>query len=101
MNLNEYQQRAAITAVYKDRLEPRLWLPYTALGLAGEAGEFANVIKKMYRDGDSVTLRRSAAYELGDAQWYVALAAEELGLTLDEVADLNIQKLKGRHNNLF
>jgi NTP pyrophosphatase (non-canonical NTP hydrolase) len=74
-------------------------LAYPALGLAGEAGEVAEQIKKSIRDdGGEVTEERLAAIakELGDVMWYVAQLATELGLELDEIAGLNLEKLRSR-----
>lgn len=74
-------------------------MAYPALGLAGEAGEVAEQIKKSIRDdGGEVTEERLAAIakELGDVMWYVAQLATELGLELDEIAGLNLEKLRSR-----
>lgn len=74
-------------------------LMYTSLGLAGESGEFCDKVKKMLRDsGGVVTLeiRRHLALELGDVQWYVAQSAEQLGFSLEEIANMNMAKLLDR-----
>jgi len=98
MNLREYQEHAAETAVYPDRT--RLGgLLYTALGLAGEAGEVANKIKKVLRDSNGYVTHEmfeSIIEELGDCLWYIAMIASELGASLDLVADVNINKLQSR-----
>jgi NTP pyrophosphatase (non-canonical NTP hydrolase) len=95
MNLNEYQDWAKAFAFYPyagtSRPEE---VTYVALGLTGEAGEFAEKVKKYIRDGDWDAPR--AARELGDVLWYVARAAEALGYTLDDIADMNIKKLQDR-----
>jgi NTP pyrophosphatase (non-canonical NTP hydrolase) len=64
------------------------------LGLVGEAGEFANKVKKITRDGDynHFALMR----ELGDILWYIAMAADELGISLETIAWDNIEKLTER-----
>lgn len=78
-------------------------ITYPALGLCGEAGEFADKVKKLYRDsgGDLYALSREQiegfVKELGDVLWYIAAAAFELGYTLEEVANMNIEKLLDRH----
>ena len=95
MDLSEYQRLSRRTAEY-----PReAWLIYPALGLAGEAGEVAEHVKKAIRDdgGEVSEERRTAmAKELGDVLWYVSQLASELGLELDEIAQINLDKLLSR-----
>ncbi|HEX4116720.1 MAG TPA: nucleoside triphosphate pyrophosphohydrolase family protein [Solirubrobacteraceae bacterium] len=95
MDLSEYQRQSRRTAEY-----PReAWLAYPALGLAGEAGEVAEHAKKTIRDdGGKVSDERRAAMskELGDVLWYVAQLASELGLSLDDIAKQNLEKLFSR-----
>jgi NTP pyrophosphatase (non-canonical NTP hydrolase) len=95
VELSEYQRLSRSTAQYP-RNEA---LTYPALGLAGEAGEFADHAKKVIRDdGGEVTAgrREAMAKELGDVLWYVAQLASELELDLDEVAQANLEKLLSR-----
>ncbi|HEX4482858.1 MAG TPA: nucleoside triphosphate pyrophosphohydrolase family protein [Solirubrobacteraceae bacterium] len=95
MELADYQRLSRSTAKYP-RHEA---LTYPALGLAGEAGEFADHAKKVIRDdGGEVTpeRREAMAKELGDVLWYVAQLASELGLELDEIAQANLDKLRSR-----
>ena len=95
MELSEYQRLSRSTARYP-REEA---LTYPALGLAGEAGEFADHAKKVIRDdrGEVTPERRAAmAKELGDVLWYVAQLASELGLELEQVAQDNLEKLLSR-----
>jgi len=71
----------------------------TALGLTGESGEYADLIKKVRFHGheyDEAT-QIKLAKELGDVLWYVAQGCKALGVTLADVASLNIQKLTDRH----
>jgi len=76
---------------------------YPALGLVGEAGEVADKVKKFWRN-DGITdgalisggQREAIAKELGDVLWYIAALAKELGLSLDTIARMNIEKLKDR-----
>ena len=95
MELSDYQLRSRRTAIY-----PReVGLSYPALGLAGEAGEVAEQIKKSIRDDAGVLTaerREALAKELGDVLWYLAQLATELELELDEVAEANLQKLRSR-----
>jgi|SRR6185437_7455178 len=98
MELNQYQKRAAATALYPGK-GSLAGLTYCALGLAGEAGEFANKVKKMIRGDVSVPLAERHELliaELGDIQWYLAEAAENLGVDLNTVAQKNLEKLAAR-----
>lgn len=98
MNFEDYQSEASQTALYPRRLSN---LEYPTLGLAGEAGEVANIVKKIQRDNDGVLtdeIRGKLKDELGDVLWYISACADELGLTLDEIAEFNVNKLAKRHN---
>jgi NTP pyrophosphatase (non-canonical NTP hydrolase) len=98
MKFEEYQSEANQTALYPRRMSN---LEYPTLGLTGEAGEVANIVKKIGRDhGGVITdeIRGKLKDELGDVLWYISACADELGLTLDEIAEFNVQKLAKRHN---
>lgn len=98
MNLNEYQNEVMRTAA-TDK-DPTLQLAVLALGVAGEAGEVADLIKKHV--GHSHELDRfKLAKELGDVLWYVAALAQAAGFTLDDVAKGNVMKLRARYPNGF
>lgn len=93
-----YQQRAKELAIYPGQgtLDG---LAYAALGLAGEAGEFANKVKKVLRMDtrlDDPETKARLVDELGDTLWYVSQLATELGTTLTQVAERNLEKLEGR-----
>jgi NTP pyrophosphatase (non-canonical NTP hydrolase) len=90
MSLNEYQNAAAKTAVYKTAHQ----ILYPALGLAGEAGEVANKVKKMLRDNDFD--RDAIVAEVGDVLWYIAALSRDLNVSLQDIALGNIEKLYGR-----
>lgn len=95
MNINEYQQQASKTAIYQNKLI------YPTLGLAGEAGEIANKVKKILRDNSGELqedARQNLISELGDVLWYVAALATDLKTELSEVANKNIEKLNSRKN---
>ncbi len=97
LTFEEYQRQASETAKYPKRLQN---LEYPTLGLAGEAGEVANVVKKIQRDfGGKLTdeIRVRLQDELGDVLWYISACADELGLTLEEIAEFNVEKLAARH----
>lgn len=96
MNFKEYQKRAADTALYPNVGENYM---YPALGLAGEAGEISNKVKKIERDfGGKITdeVREMVKAEMGDLLWYMAQLASELGLDLETIATENIEKLASR-----
>jgi NTP pyrophosphatase (non-canonical NTP hydrolase) len=95
LELDEYQNKAYGTSVYKKHNEGISALTYTVLALCGESGELANKLKKHLRAGtvpDAVIL----ADELGDVLWYASAIATELGTTLEDVAQMNLAKLKTR-----
>jgi NTP pyrophosphatase (non-canonical NTP hydrolase) len=99
MRLNDYQQAAMRTAVYPEKGTGSIGaVVYTALGL-GEVGEVQGKIKKALRDdgGRLGNERRiQIADELGDSLWYLACLAGEVGFTLQEVAQMNLEKLADR-----
>ncbi|MDQ2747586.1 MAG: nucleoside triphosphate pyrophosphohydrolase family protein [Acidobacteriota bacterium] len=97
MNFKDYQAEAKQTALYPNRLKN---LEYPTLGLTGEAGEVANIVKKIQRDFGGVIndeIRTKLKDELGDVLWYISACADELGLTLEEIAEYNVEKLAKRH----
>ena len=96
MDCDDYQRAAMRTA--RDRDAPHEFVALV-LGLVGEAGEVAEKVKKLVRDqdGDLAQLDRDdMAAELGDVLWYAAVLADFLGLSLDDVAQRNIDKLADR-----
>jgi NTP pyrophosphatase (non-canonical NTP hydrolase) len=104
MTFEEYHQLIADTANYPG---VGFNLVYPALGLAGEAGEASEKVKKLWRD-HGVTSRleleregldnAAIIKELGDVLWYVDALATELGVTLEHVARVNTEKLISRLN---
>ncbi len=97
-NLDQYQRMATDFAIYPGR-DSFLGVIYTALKLNGEAGEIAEKIGKVMRDNDSQLLiehKRALLLECGDVLWYIAALAKELGYSLEEVANANLQKLSSR-----
>lgn len=95
MNLNEYQRLASRTANLKDEA-----LTNFALGIAGEAGEVADMVKKYVFHGHQLD-RDELIKELGDVLWYVSQLAAWMDIELDEVAKRNIEKLMARYPNGF
>jgi NTP pyrophosphatase (non-canonical NTP hydrolase) len=98
LTLNEYQQLAARTSGAGGNGERRLII--AALGLAGEAGEFANMVKKLTAHGHDID-KETLAEELGDVIWYVAEAASALGIRMGEIGQQNIDKLRQRYPEGF
>lgn len=91
MTFEEYQKEAQKTALYPEAYR----LVYPALGLAGEAGELANKVKKVLRDHGgrlSEEAREAILAELGDVLWYVAQVATDLGESPEAVAQANLAK---------
>lgn len=96
MKFDEYQVMTRKTAVYPGHgMLTNQSLMYLGLGLNGEAGEIADIIKKIVRDGNLIDIE-AIGKELGDVLWYVAQAADLLGLSLSDVATGNIRKLRSR-----
>lgn len=90
-----YQQRAYKTAIYPETMK----VVYPTLGLAGEVGEIANKVKKIYRDNNGVIsdeVRIAIGKELGDCLWYLGALATDLNLSLTTIALENLEKLYGR-----
>jgi len=90
MDFNEYQSKTSETA--KTNIKGDVF--YLTLGLCGEAGEVADKIKKNIRDGELDI--NSLALELGDVMWYIAQLCEAYKLNMNDVAEMNIEKLRGR-----
>ena len=94
MELNEYQKIAIKLAFWEfDDIE------YNALAIAGEAGEVADHVKKMKRDDDGELTeerREVLIKELGDVLFYIASMARRLNVSMEEVAKMNIWKIKDR-----
>lgn len=97
LHLDEYQQQALRTNSTTD-FEKNL--VNGALGLCGETGEVADIIKKWHSQGHSIDSGK-VIEELGDILWYLSLTAYTLGYSLSEVATINIDKLKKRYPNGF
>tara|TARA_E500000178_G_C16954999_1_gene723220 strand:+ start:553 stop:876 length:324 start_codon:yes stop_codon:yes gene_type:complete len=93
MNFYEYQLNAIKTAVYPKRYS----VSYPALGLAEEAGEVAGKIAKMMRDEIPMEKQKEKIEaEMGDVLWMLAALAQDCGLSLQVIAEKNVEKLKQR-----
>jgi len=97
MTLNDYQVAADRTS---GNLSPWDKVRNGCYGLNGEAGECIDILKKVEFQGHTFDPEKMLD-ELGDVLWYVAQAATGLGVTLQEVAEHNIAKLKARYPEGF
>jgi NTP pyrophosphatase (non-canonical NTP hydrolase) len=95
MTFDEYQKKTKETAKYPKEHA----LTYLCLGVASEGGEVAGKMKKFIRDSlNSDDAMEAILAEVGDVLWYCARIADELGVSLEEVAKNNIAKLKDRNS---
>lgn len=95
MLISEYEEIVKETAVYPSTHR----ILYPALGMAGEAGEVANKVKKIIRDGIDAQpedWRTQIAKEIGDVLWYCAALAHDLNVPLSVIAAQNKDKLLAR-----
>lgn len=108
----DYQDETINTAVYKKSVRDfvrestldKAWevmeIQYVTLGLVGEAGEIANKVKKQIRDHPKDAFndefKRDMIGEIGDVMWYVSQLCNELGLDLESIMELNVEKLQSR-----
>ncbi len=96
MNFTEYQNLALSTANYPIKYETL----YPSLGQCGEAGEDAEKIKTSIRDGlhnwPDEQFKEDLTKELGDVLWYISALASDLDISLDDVAQANVDKLQSR-----
>jgi NTP pyrophosphatase (non-canonical NTP hydrolase) len=96
MDFETYQKMSRETAIYPNQGSNFI---YPTLGLSGESGEVAEKIKKVLRDHNGIIddpKRMEIQKELGDVLWYVAQLATELGLSMNSIAEKNIEKLFSR-----
>lgn len=98
MTINEYQQLAMVTL--NPELSKKDVLINGVMGLCGESGEAIDIVKKWLAQGHELN-REKLAKELGDIAWYLAETAYALDLTLEDVMEANIQKLKKRYPEGF
>ena len=98
MEINEYHVLAMRTA--KDMGSEKMNLIHAAMGLSSDAGEFVDCIKKHAIYGKELD-RDNAIEELGDVLWFVALAADTLGLTFRQIMRANIEKLIKRYPDKY
>jgi len=93
-----YQKVALTTAIYPREQA----IIYPTLGLTGEAGEVANKVKKIIRDGSNFKdekLVSEIKAEIGDCLWYIAVLASDFDIKLSDIASSNLEKLANRKKN--
>jgi len=100
MQFSEYQKESRTTAAYPDMGNNFV---YPILGLVGEAGEVADKIKKLQRDQSMFTpaettdeIKQEITKELGDVLWYLSQMATEFQVDLEDIAQMNLDKLRDR-----
>lgn len=98
MDVNEYQKLAMTTL--NPALNKRDVLINSVMGLCGESGEAIDIVKKWMAQGHTLD-RERLAKELGDIAWYHAEAATALDLSLEDILQANIDKLKKRYPEGF
>lgn len=95
ITFTEYQEEAVKTALYP------MPIIYPTLAVNGEAGEIAEKVKKVLRDNEGTFTKEAKiaiAKEIGDVLWYLANLANDLDISLEEIALLNIKKINTRKN---
>lgn len=98
MTINEYQKLAMTTL--NPELDKKDVLINGVMGLCGESGEAIDIVKKWLAQGHELD-REHLAKELGDIAWYLAEAATALDLTLEDIFEANIEKLRKRYPEGF
>lgn len=98
MTINEYQQLALRTL--NPQLSEKDVLINGVMGLCGESGEVIDIVKKHLAQGHSLA-KEKLAKELGDVAWYLAETAYAIGYPLEEILQMNIDKLKDRYPDGF
>lgn len=108
MTLNDYQEKAMVTCLPSCKNDV-----YAINGLTAEVGEINDKVAKWVRKGicriesnhivfntsseaEATYYRLALAIEVGDCLWFLALLSKTLGYTLDDVAKMNIEKLRDR-----
>ena len=98
MKMDEYQSLAARTK--PEYINDKFGTAVFSMGLAGEAGEVVDYLKKVVGHGHLLD-KDVLSKELGDVMWYVASLCEHHGLSMSDVARKNIDKLKARYPDGF
>lgn len=99
MTINEYQIEAMRTASGTN-YEHNGMLINAALGLCGEGGEVADIVKKATFQSHELNVEH-VAKELGDVAWYLAVGARAIGYDLETILQMNVDKLRARYPDGF
>jgi NTP pyrophosphatase (non-canonical NTP hydrolase) len=102
-DFDQYAALALRTASADSLVDESTMLNAAALGLSGEAGEIADHVKKVMFHGhplDDATKDRIAK-EIGDILWYCAMGARGIGVSLGDIAHMNVEKLRKRYPEGF
>lgn len=99
MTINDYQE-AALRTANREKLSDKELLTNGVLGLSGESGECADLVKKHLFQGHELDAEK-LANELGDVAWYLALASYAIGYSLEAVLQMNVDKLRKRYPDGF
>lgn len=100
MTPNEYQEACLRTEPTDAKISKTTRLENGLMGLCGEAGEAMDILKKFLFQGHSLD-KKHLAKELGDVAWYLAVSADALGFDLEDIFQMNIDKLKARYPDGF
>ncbi|MBQ3160826.1 MAG: nucleoside triphosphate pyrophosphohydrolase family protein [Oscillospiraceae bacterium] len=98
MTINEYQKLAMVTL--NPELDKKDVLINGVMGLCGESGEAIDIVKKHLAQGHELD-KEKLAKELGDVAWYLAETATAIGYDLEDIFQMNIDKLKKRYPDGF
>ncbi len=98
MTINEYQKFAMVTL--NPELDKKDVLINGVMGLCGESGETIDIVKKHLAQGHELD-KEKLANELGDVAWYLAETATAIGYDLEDIFQMNIDKLKKRYPEGF
>jgi hypothetical protein len=99
MTINDYQE-AALRTANREKLSDKELLTNGVLGLSGESGECADLVKKHLFQGHELDAEK-LANELGDVAWYLALASYAIGYSLEAILQMNVDKLLKRYPDGF
>ncbi len=100
MTPNEYQKECLRTEPPAAKISGTTRLENGLMGLNGEAGEAIDILKKFLFQGHDLD-KVHLAKELGDVAWYLAITADALGYSLEEIFEMNAEKLRVRYPDGF